>query len=97
MIVGYFILFILLLHTLDSMGCCNKLISHAWDEIKFLSSYLLNLGKIGKRQLTDTSVYPLNHHALPKMIEFPFVIVFDQVVLCVSMAAKHQVSAVLST
>ena len=36
-IVGYFILFILLMHTLDSMGCCKKLISHALDEMKFLS------------------------------------------------------------
>ena len=37
MIVGFFILFIFLLHTLDSMGCCKKLISHALDEMKFLS------------------------------------------------------------
>jgi hypothetical protein len=51
MIVGYFILFILLLHTLDSMGCCNKLISNAWDEIKFsyvLSSFFDALAVIGK-------------------------------------------------
>ena len=55
MIVGYFILFILLLHTLDSMGCCNRLISHAWDEIKFLS-YLIELHFRRRRY-----IFPLRH------------------------------------